>query len=392
MRKSRYIYIIGLVLGLGLLLTLSGCSSDHDDVRVQPDQPGLPDNPSNPELPGTRELHLKLGSLRYLMSRGSGDLPDGFLPYDHATALAPITQIQTYLTYMEGTAPKYVSSDFSYQQSDGNWVSRVALNDGQYYFYGFMPKGGPEGGVTVEPYNSDFKNGVVLTLKDLNAVSPEDVCVIVGVEGYGSSTANVPDMSSRLGCFDYHTENGDNLFLLVDHIYAGLRFNMKLGDTYSQLRGIKVKSIRLIPKDGDNNVVEAVNATVTIAANENNTDPIVRVDFENSKMGTRPAPAVLYDGEGKALTTADQLFLACLCPLTNKKFVLETKYDVYDRDKEGNLRNLIREGETASNVINLQRDLEKAGMLHQINITVQPTYIYMLSDPDLDNPTFSIED
>ena len=388
MRKSRYIYIIGLVLGLGLLLTLSGCSSDHDDVRVQPDQPGLPDNPSNPELPGTRELHLKLGSPRYLMSRGPGDLPDGFLPYVHATALAPITQIQTYLTYMEGTDPKYVSSDFSYQQTTEDWVSRVALNDGQYYFYGFMPKGGPEGGVTVEPYNSDFKNGVVLTLKDLNAVSPEDVCVIVGVKGYGS-TANVPDMSSRLGCFDYHTDNGDNLFLLVDHIYAGLRFNMKLGATYSQLRGIKVKSIKLIPKDGDNNVVETVNATVTIKAKGDTQEYSKTVQFENGKSGTRPAPAVLYDGddgEGKALTAVDQLFLACLCPLTNKNFVLETKYDVYDT-----AGNLIRKGDTARNVINLQRDLA-AGELHQINITVQPTYIYVLSDPDLDNPTFSIED
>jgi hypothetical protein len=217
----------------------------------------------------------------------------------------------------------------------------------------------------------------------------------VGAKGYGSD--DIPDMSSRLGVFDYTPDtDGDHIFLLIDHIYAGLKFKMQLGETYSQLRGIKVKSITLIPDNGDNEVIETVNATVTIVANSDNDNPIVpkytgeqvniRGDVTfSSKTGKNPQPAVIYEGEGKDLTTTAQEFLACFCPSTNSKFILETKYDVYDRKG-----NLIREDETARNAISLQHNLT-SGQMHTVKITVQPTFLYMLSEPDLDNPTFKIE-
>ena len=360
----------GILLCMGLLLVLGGCSDDREDGREQT----------------TRELRLTLGTQQYDMTRGSGDLPADFENYDYATALAPITQIQTYLTYLKDGQNRYVPSNFSYKLNGTahTWVSKVALEDGQYYLYGFMPKIESEGSITITPYNNDFSQGAVLTFIDLNAVIPDDICVIVGAEGYGStSKPTVPDMSSRLGHFGYHTADGDILFLLVDHLYAGIQFNMRMGSKYSQLRSIKVRSIKLVPKDGDNDVVETVNATVTIVANDTQTSP-VSVSFVTGKTGTNPKPAALYEGE-KELTTDWQRFLACFCPLTNKKFVLETTYDVYDKNE-----NLIRKGETARNAIALQMDME-AGKLHTVNITVEPTYLYVLSEPDLDNPTFSVE-
>ena len=157
------------------------------------------------------------------------------------------------------------------------------------------------------------------------------------------------------------------------------------------------KSITLIPENGSNDVIETVKATVTIVANTHNENPIVpkytgehvniggNVTFENSKTGKNPKPAVIYDGEGKDLTTTAQEFLACFCPSTNSKFILETKYDVYDRKNK-----LIRENETARNAISLQHNLT-SGQMHTVKITVQPTFLYMLSEPDLDNPTVKIE-
>ena len=136
---------------------------------------------------------------------------------------------------------------------------------------------------------------------------------------------------------------------------------------------------------------------MTIVANSSNKNPIVpsytgemvntsgSVEFENSKVSSNPTATEIYKGEGKDLTTTAQEFLACFCPSTASKFILETTYDVYDRKG-----NLIREGETASNTISLQYNLT-SGQMHTVNITVQPTFLYMLSDPDLDNPTFKIE-
>ena len=370
------------MLCLGLLLTLSGCSADHDDVGEQPGLPMQPGKPDQPNQQNLRELYLSFGSHRYTTTRASG-LPDNFEAYDHTTSLTPVMQIQTYLTSTDGT---YVANDFTYElkEEKHTWVSKVALKDGQYYLYGFMPKGVTESSVTIGPYDDDYSKGAILKLNGLNSVVPDDICVIVGAEGYGSeSKPDIPDMSSRLGQFGYNTSDGDKLFLLVDHLYSGIQFNMRLGEKYSELRRIKVKKIQLTPKDGDNEVVKTVNATVTIQANTESASPI-SVVIQEDKKGTDPKEAVLYEGE-KELTDVDQKFLACFCPSNNKKFVLETTYDVYDTNG-----NMIRQGVTASNAIALQMDMS-AGQIHYVNITVEPTYIYVLSEPDLDNPTFQVE-
>ena len=372
MMRTRWNDIIGGLLGMGLLLMQGGCAEDHDEAEQQPQ----------------RELHLSLGSQRYNLTRASGDLPTSFVAYNHATALAPITQIQTYLTYHEvkeneAVENGYVSSIFNYQQTAEEahtWVSRVALKDGQYYLYGFLPKIGSEGNITIAPYNDNYANGAILTFTGLNAVMTDDICVIVGAKAYSTE---VPDMTNGLGKFDYHTDNGNNLFLLVDHLLAGIQFNMRMGEKYSQRRVIKVKSLKLTPKDGENAVVATFNATVTIVANENQTDPISNVVFTTT-TGTNPQAATLYEGE-KELTVNYQSFLACSCPTENKKYVLDTTYDVYDMKQ-----NLIREGQTARNVITLTQNPQR-GKLQTVNITVEPTYLYVLSDADLDNPTFKVE-
>lgn len=341
-----------------------------------------------------RQLRLSLGTQRF----GSDEvpvtraLPTGFVAYNHSTALSPITQIQCYFTHDEDVTNQWVTipCQFNYAQEEGTWVSMVALKDDQYYLYGFMPKN-DVGAVTIAPLSesADFSAGAVLTLNSLNAVSPGDVCVIVGLEGYGSATKpTVPDMSSRLGRFTYQTTDGDKLYLLVDHIYAGLQFQMKVGETYSQLRTIKVKRVTLTADTGSG-TVETVNATVTVTANETGANPLTSVVFTNNTPSSSPKPAELFSSDGEALTTEYKAFQASLCPNSatiGSKYVLETVYDVYDRKG-----NLIRKDEKAQNSITLSKTLE-SGKIHTVSIVVQPTFLYVLSDPDLDSPSFELNE
>lgn len=382
MANVKYIYIIiGVSLCMAAQVLLGSCTADADPDASQ----------------DVRELRLSLGSQRFSGSgaRATRALPSDFVAYD--AERSPFEQIHCYLTHQETSGSwATVGCVFDYKRTDADadtWVSKVALKSGStYYLYGYMPKAAV-GSAAIAPYASDYAQGAVLTLTGLNAVTPDDICVIVGAEGFGTT---VPDMSGRLGKFGYDTSSGDNLFLLIDHIYAGLQFKMRLGDTYSQLRGIKVKSIKLMPDNGDDTVIEKVTATVTIVANATGINPIVPIDrpdgtkmggsvtFSDFETGSNPEPAVLYEGDGKDLTTTPETFLACFCPSTNTNFILETKYDVYDRKG-----NLIRPDQTAKNAITLTENLTP-GRTHTIDISVQPTFLYMLSDPDLDNPTFNV--
>lgn len=361
--KGKQIHMI--IVCLGIVLMWAGCTADSADDRTD-------DTRSK-----QHELRLSMGASRFEgPTRVSGDLPSGYTLYNYATELAPIHEIVGFMTYMEGPSesktPAHVPCYFFHQGSD-IWTSRIVLQDGTYYFYGYMPEVSTTG-VSITPKENDFSKGAVITLTGLNAITPDDICVINGFKQYQEG-GSVPDMStpSAVGQFTFNSDGGDNLYLLASHIYAGLKFQMKLDATYAALRKIKLKSLKVIPAQ----VVKTITATITLSAGSENP---VGVVFATETEGTaQTVPAVIYDGEGKELTTTDQEFLACLCPIlpSGTQYILETTYDVYDKKD-----NLIRGDETARNT--LTSPALTSGQIHIVNITVQPTYLYMLSEPDLE--------
>ena len=71
--------------------------------------------------------------------------------------------------------------------------------------------------------------------------------------------------------------------------------------------------------------------------------------------------------------------------------VLTSVYDVYDTKG-----NKIRENCSATNTMVLkdlltEQTLTGRGKRYTVNMTIRPTYLYVLSEPDLDNPTVSVE-
>ena len=199
-------------------------------------------------------------------------------------------------------------------------------------------------------------------------------------------------MVSRLGKFDITIDKDENYaYLLMDHIYCSLHFSMSVNPTYAALRTIKVKQMKLYSSDGTN-AVKTVNAVITVTATDDGSNPLTNIQITNDEMGLPDTPAMLYDDEDhpKELTTTPTSFRGFMAPAANSGFVLQTIYDVYDRKG-----NLIRQNCSAENKINrntVQGFSElRTGDSFTINLTIKPTYLYMLSNPDLDNPTFTIE-
>ena len=67
-------------------------------------------------------------------------------------------------------------------------------------------------------------------------------------------------------------------------------------------------------------------------------------------------------------------------------YILRSTYDVYD--KKGNL---VRQGCVAENRIEpaeiFGSSQLRRGWKYTIQLKLKPTYLYVMSDPDLDNPT-----
>jgi len=322
-------------------------------------------------------------------------LPTGFVPYgDLSPQVQPDNvQIKAFLTQSGATPPDNVEGLFSYNGT--NWSSRVSVDaTTTYYVYGFMPASAATSS-SIAPLNSDYANGAVLSVSDLPAITGADPCVIVGVyDGNLTKTTNLDDISwtgenGRWGRFDYTTEadNGNDdteyVYLLLDHLYAALRFEYSVDATYDALRTIKVKQLALKPNNGNASVL-TVDITATLTANTANSDgsnPLT-VTTTTHNTGTPDDPTTIWSNAAKpaVLTaTAATTIMGCIAPTAvgNRQFVLTTTYDVYDKEN-----NLVRPNQTAKNVISFLETLN-AGQMYTFAIHVSPTYLYQLSEPDL---------
>ena len=94
------------------------------------------------------------------------------------------------------------------------------------------------------------------------------------------------------------------------------------------------------------------------------------------------------------LTTSDKYVQGYMAPIGMTEFTLVSQYDVYDTKG-----NLIRENQTAANKININQIFStqlitvtefERGTRYTLKLKVNPTYLYMLSEPDLDNPTVEV--
>lgn len=317
---------------------------------------------------------------------------------------------------------RYISTPPSKWRLSINKVDPNVVPDGDYYVYGFIPSDAADD-ATITKLSGDFKNGATLTIKGLRTAG-YDACVIIGArEGFdidhdggytdtnGNSTYDegTDSRTNRLtaGDFKFYLDTGTRevagetvinpnyLYLLFDHLCSALSIGIKVDGDYNTLRTIKLKQLTLQTATESGLMTEKADVVVTLNGNNTGTNPITTLTYtptgavpEVGKGGT----SVYLSDEGLTLETTSKSFLSHFLPITGvTKVVITSTYDVYD--KKGNL---IRKDSKATNTIRLSDIISyfpgvQRGWKYGINMTVKPTYLYVLSDPDLDNPTVSVE-
>jgi hypothetical protein len=78
------------------------------------------------------------------------------------------------------------------------WTSKVPVDDGDYYIYGFMPSS-ELSRVSMAPLNGDYSNGAVMTISGLPALTPTDPSVIVAIKGSGQYV-KLHETLAKSGC------------------------------------------------------------------------------------------------------------------------------------------------------------------------------------------------
>lgn len=374
----------GLIIGLIGLMGLMGCSKDEA---------------SSKEPMGSTELEVASyvrwfeeadGANRAYGAYGANganrawEIPSGYVAYEDGVQPIGIAFTQN------DVAPK-IGSFF---KSSDKWrtdLEDIAASE-NYYLYGYIPHQTAIN-YSITDYNGaigSYSTGAIMKLEKVPTVMPNDLCVVIGAK---HGTDKEHDSGLRQGDFSFKakagTDSKDYVFLLFDHLYAALRIQMKVHADYAKLRTIKLKSLQLNTQAGETKTTKKTTITIKLKANDGSASPI-----EEEALTFTPTGEAIDGGlefwsstYGEQLTTDFKPFIGHFMPSGITKLILTSTYDVYDRKG-----NLIRQSCKATNTMVLkdlltEQTVTERGKRYTINMTIQPTYLYMLSEPDLDNPT-----
>lgn len=400
-------YIIG-ILSLTGLLSLAACSSEEYQPQEEKE---MSIEISASSLPYSDEAAASRG-----VTRSGWTPPSGYSLYDalYDESFANFMTlsdkaIDVFFTQkaedISGESP-YVPlhGRLRYLSSQSKWklaftkIDPTTVSPGDYYVYGFIPKSAADNAeIALLPGSSTYEDGAVLTIKGMQTVAA-DACVIIGAK---EGPDEDHDNGLRAGDFCLNLKNGNDgagnplpnyLYLLFDHLCSALSINMKVDATYNELRTIKLKELRMKTATERGLTKQKADVTITLHKTDDGSSPITDISY--SAVGDEESNGLVFQSEeGLTLTTERQWFLGHFMPSYVTDLILVSTYDVYD--KQTPKANLIRENCTAENRIDLHTLFRTEELLRRhrytIDITVNPTYLYMLSDPDLDNPSMTVE-
>ena len=345
--KSKILYII---LILTVLAALTACSGDETGQQPVVNV----DEQSYPLWPGS-------------ITR-AGAMPSS--PTDKGNIRLYLTRDKD-ATYFEGMF-QYLGTDDS---GNDQWRSATSVNAEAYHIYGFMPVDVAPVALGMRTGASDYKTGAVLTFSNLSPVLAQDFCVITGVEE--------TDATPTQCLFSFEgSKTGSYLSLLLDHLYTKAVFLLRVGEAYSKLRTIRITQLSLQTEGA---------AGLTLTVNLPVQQPMT-IDYGAAVVpsATSLPVANMCKAVAKLETTTDAEFSGYFAPLAAvySKLYLVATYDVYD-DKN---TTLIRKDCTSRNKLSFDDPAKVVrGNYFIFNLKVEPTYLYQLSDADLDNPTIKIE-
>ena len=364
--KLTYRWLCSCLVVGGMML-LSGCSGSSGD-----------------DLPQSEQSSLQLGAVT--RTNGAFKIPND---------ANPASSIQLSLATLTPTNENpnlYTMVERTYAYSNGQWSSNtpfIVKEETPYYLYGYMSSSSSISAAQSAP-NGDYSKGMNLTFSNLPAITFDDICVLVGVQRVEALSSETPTVTEGQYGFRTGIKGKNYLNLLMAHLYSKLSVSFKIDPAYAELRSIRLKEVKLTSKYADG-------ASVTL--NLRSGQGIGSPSFPSGSEGDVVHTMTLFKSSAiipekvldKALANQVDPSLVLDLPAYCRPVAVEgtynltltTTYDVYDL-KGQNLGERVSENKIEFNVAEIKPGQEK-----QLVLTVKPTYLYVLSDNDADNPTIT---
>ena len=351
--KLTYRWLWSCLVAGGLML-LWGCSGSSGD-----------------DVPPSEQSSLQLGAVT--RTNGAIKIPN---------AANPASSIRLFLATQTALLEPVTGSTYAY--SNGQWSSLspfIVKEETPYYLYGYMSSSSSISATQSAP-DGDYSKGIDLLFTGLPAITSEDICVLVGVQRVEALSSETPTVTEGQYGFRTGIKGKNYLNLLMAHLYAKMKVSFKIDPAYAELRSIHLKTITLTSKYAD-----GASVTVSLRSGQGIGSPTFQ-----SGSGEQVQSVILLDTkkilDKSFVSTPLTLDIPAYCRPMGLEgtyhLTLTTTYDVYDT-KNQNL------GErTSENKIDFNMAEVRPGQEKDIVLTVKPTYLYILSEYDADNPTITL--
>ncbi|MCR4837105.1 MAG: hypothetical protein K5899_12130 [Bacteroidaceae bacterium] len=383
---SSTIKTLLMVSSMSLLMT--ACSEDSSDM--QEDRDVLQIIPFT--RPFTDEGQLQT---RADVPYDNITLPEDYLIFRNLYPQASSEYASIHAYFIEnGTTTVNTEGNFVYDYTkeeldtdnfitNTGWSSNVRLRAGkEYYVYGFMPASLTPS-ASISSNNGSYENKAIININGVDAVTPADICVVTGVKGFDTPITETTDGSVELGNFSYTGKEKDKnyIYLLLDHLFACINIEYTVDAEYSKWRKIILRKVTIAPSDN----TPKRNLTVTINGGSYEVS-------DTEVTGSISGSANVYNEPNATgyipveVTEVTPLSVpGYFTPILNSAFKITSTYDVYDTEN-----NLVRTGCTAENKLQLNVTDPARGNCYTVKFVITPTYLYQLSEPDLDNPMIHV--
>lgn len=343
---------------------------------------------------------------------------DLFMTHDNETGDAQLTEnpLHARLSYSSSTEKWKLVLPNGVKEED---LTNESKGQGNYYAYGFVPRDAADGAIIAklpkvheEDPERTWAEGAILTIQGLKSVAV-DPCVIIGANDGQDENNDGPSRGVggsaglQAGDFKFYLSTTveapakvpkNYLYFLFDHLYSAFSISMRVHPTYHALRHIRLKTILLQTETKSGAKPSKMNVTIRVEKNDNGSIPIVG-DIVYATVDDTPTKREIYsDTEGYELKPDYSMFLGHFMPYNVSKIILTSVYDVYDTNTtpEHPNGNLVRKDCKATNTLSMSQlfsgqTVSHRGWKYKVRLTINPTYLYMMSDPDLDNPTVVVE-
>lgn len=309
---------------------------------------------------------------------------DSYLMHENATLWLALTSGATIdsegtYTYTQNTSTEPSTWSWTSTSSAKVWETK------QYYLYGVA-----NCGASCELTSSNYSLGATLTISDVEplATSGSDPLVVVGVQGVTDPSTEWAVTEGNFGYIGVKENGKDNVHLLLDHLYSALKFSFSIDADYAKLRIIKLKKVSL-----KSSLTKKLNLTVNLASGAT---PITSVTAEQSTTDAATSMVDIFttgtndDGVDISQTWPENkpISTGCFAADFASTLSIECEYEVYD--KASTPQHLATRKAVNSLSAIMEASYMRRGQIMNIDLKVVPTYLYILSDNDLDNPTIKI--